>query len=98
MCPASPQSITRCAMLMPAPAMLVPPAHVGHLAHRSAVNAHAHRKFRMFLKRFGNLERAAGRFFRAVAEDQRHAVAGRQPNELFVASTRAPAPSRARSQ
>ena len=63
------------------------PAHVGHLAHRAAVNAHAHRKFRMFLKRFGNLERAAGRFFRAVAKDQRHAIAGRQPNELFVAST-----------
>ena len=61
------------------------PAHVGHLAHRAAVNAHAHRKFRMFLKRFGNLERAAGRFFRAVAKDQRHAIAGRQPNELFVA-------------
>ena len=59
-------------------------AHVGHLAHRSAVNAHAHRKFRMLLKRFGNLERAPGRFFRAVAEDQRHPIAGRQPNELFV--------------
>ena len=60
------------------------PAHVGHLAHRSAVNAHAHRKFRMLLERFRNLERAPGRFLRAVAEDQRHPIAGRQPNELFV--------------
>ena len=58
--------------------------HVGHLAHRAAVNAHAHRKFRMLLKRFGNLERASGRFLRAVAENQRHAIASRQPDELFV--------------
>ena len=68
----------------PGPGDVGPPAHVGYLAHRAAVNAHAHRKLRMFLKRFCNLERAAGRFFRAVAKDQRHAVAGRQPNELFV--------------
>ena len=59
-------------------------AHVGHLAHRSAVNAHAHGKFRVLPERFGNLERATGRFLRAVAKDQRHAIAGRQPNELFV--------------
>ena len=61
-----------------------PPAHVGHLAHRSAVNAHAHGKFRVLAERFGDLERAPGRFLRAVAEDQRHPIAGRQPNELFV--------------
>jgi hypothetical protein len=61
-----------------------PPAHVGHLAHRSAVNAHAHGKFRVLLKRFGNLERAPGGFLRAVAEDQGHPIASRQPNELFV--------------
>ncbi len=59
-------------------------AHVGHLAHRSAVNAHPHRKFGVLLERFGNLECAPGRFLRAVAEDQRHPVAGRQPDELFV--------------
>ena len=61
-----------------------PPTHVGHLAHRPAVNAHPHRNLRMFLKCFRNLERTAGRFLRAVAEDQRHAITGRQPNELFV--------------
>ena len=60
------------------------PAHVGHLADRSAVNADAHREFRMFLKRFRNFEGTAGRFFRAVMEDQRHAITGRQPNEFFV--------------
>ncbi len=60
------------------------PAHVGHLAHRSAVNAHAHRKFRVFLSPPGNLERAPGRFLRAAAKDQGHPIAGRQPDELFV--------------
>jgi hypothetical protein len=59
-------------------------AHVGHLAHRSAVDAHAHRKFRVFLERFGNLERAPGRFLRAVMEDQGHPITGWQPNQLFV--------------
>jgi hypothetical protein len=60
------------------------PAHVGHLAHRSAVNAHAHGKFRVLLKCLGNLERAPGRFLCAVMKDQRHPVASRQPDELFV--------------
>ncbi len=60
------------------------PAHIGHFAHRPAVNAHPHRNFRMLPQRFGDLQRAAGRFFRAVVEDQRHPIAGRQPNELFV--------------
>ena len=60
------------------------PAHIGHLAHRSAVNPHPHRKFRMLLQRFGNLERAPGRFLRAVAEDQRHPIARRQSDQLFV--------------
>ena len=61
-----------------------PPAHVGHLTHRSAVNAHPHRKFRVFSERFGDLQRAMRWLFRAMAKDQRHAIAGRQPNELFV--------------
>ncbi len=60
------------------------PAHVGHLAHRSAVDAHPHRKFRVLLERFGNLERAPGWLLGAAAKDQRHPVAGRQPNQLFV--------------
>jgi hypothetical protein len=60
------------------------PAYVSHFAHRSAVNAHAYRKFRVFLERFGNLERALGRFLRAAAKDQGHPVTGRQPNQLFV--------------
>ena len=61
-----------------------PPAHIGHFAHRPAVNAHPHRNLRMLPERLGDLERAPSRLFRAVAKDQRHAVAGRQPNELLV--------------
>ena len=38
----------------------------------------------MLLQRLRNFERAPGRLFRAATKDQRHAVAGRQPNELFV--------------
>ena len=52
-------------------------AHVSHFAHRSAVNAHPHRKFRVLEERFGNLECAPGRFLRAAAKHQRHPVAGR---------------------
>ena len=68
----------------PGPGDVGAPAHVGHLAHRSAVNAHAHRKFRMFLQRFGNLKRAPGRFLLAVAKNQGHTITGRQPDQLFV--------------
>ena len=42
MWPASPQSITRCAMLMPAPATLVAAVYIHHPADRAAVHAHAH--------------------------------------------------------
>jgi hypothetical protein len=38
----------------------------------------------MLLQRFRDLERTPRRLFRAVVEDERHPVAGRQPNELFV--------------
>ena len=41
-------------------------------------------KFRVLPQCLGNLERTARRLFRAVTKDQRHPVAGRQPNELFV--------------
>ncbi|HEY4272365.1 MAG TPA: hypothetical protein VGM65_10190 [Candidatus Udaeobacter sp.] len=60
------------------------PAYIGHLAHPSAVNAHPHRKFRMLLQCFRNLQRAPGRFLHAAMENQRHSVARRQPDQLFV--------------
>ena len=68
----------------PSPGEVGPPAHVGHFAHRPAVNAHSHRNFRMLAERLGDLERASSGLFRAVMKDQGHPIAGRQPNELFV--------------
>ena len=62
--------------------------HVGHLADRAAVNAHPHRKFRVFPERFGDLQRATRRLFRAMIEDQRHSIPGRQPNELSSVASR----------
>ena len=53
------------------------PAHVFHLTYRPAVNPHPHPKFRVLLERLGNLQRAAGWFFRAVVKDQRHPITGR---------------------
>ena len=66
------------------PGKIDAPSHVGHFAHGPAVNAHPDRNFRVLAERLGDLERAARWLFRAVMKDQRHPVAGRQPNELFV--------------
>ena len=66
------------------PSDVGPPAHVGHLTYRPAVNAHSHAKFRVLPECFGDLERTARRLFGAVMKDQRHAVAGWQPDELFI--------------
>lgn len=66
------------------PGNIGPTAHVGHLTYRPAVNAHPNGKFRVLPERFGDLERASRGLFRTVTEDQRHPVAGRQPNELLV--------------
>jgi hypothetical protein len=52
----------------------------------------------MLLQRFGNLERAPGRFLHAATENQRHSIARRQPDQLFVGRFPAPARSRARSR
>jgi hypothetical protein len=63
---------------------LFPLVRIRDVMHRTAVNTHPHGKFRVLPQRFSDLQRAAGRFLRAVAKDQRHAVAGRQPDELFL--------------
>ncbi len=60
------------------------PAHIGHFAHRPAVNSHSNGKIRMRLERLRNLDRAPRRFFATIAKDERHAIAGRQPNELLI--------------
>ena len=59
-------------------------ADISYLAHRPAMNSHPNGNVGMGLKRLCNLERALRRFLCAIAKDQRHPIAGRQPNELFV--------------
>ena len=76
MWPASPQSITRCAMLIPAPVRLRVRSH-RQFAHRTAVNAHPNLQTGMFLERPADLHRALRRRLRTGVKDQRHPVAGR---------------------
>ena len=52
----------------PGPSNVAAPAHIGHFAHRPAMNAHPHRNFRVLPERLGDLERAAGRLFRTVVK------------------------------
>ena len=61
-----------------------PPTHVGHVAHRAAVNAHPHCESPGALEGLCDLERTLRRFLRTVAKDERHPVPGRKPNELLI--------------
>ena len=70
MCPASPQSITRCAMLIPAPGEIGPTVHIDHTADRPAVHAHSKLQAWMFLERAADLQRALHRRFRTRVKDQ----------------------------
>src|SRR5438874_836946 len=78
MWPASPQSITRCAMLMPAPATLAQPFTSTTPLTGPLLHTHAHAQICVLLfDRATDLQRAFHRIFRAVIEDQRHPIAGR---------------------
>ncbi len=46
------------------------------------MNSHAQLQFGMGLERLGNFQRALYRCFRAVEEDQCHAITNREPNEF----------------
>lgn len=72
--PASPQFITRCAMLMPAPAILACSFRSGDFIHRPTVNSHAHAKLGIFFKLFTDLGCAQNRCFGTRTENQRGAV------------------------
>jgi len=76
-------SITRCTMLLPAPAILVRPL-TSVVAHRSAVNAHPDRKFGMILKRFGNLKAHAPVPLHCGEETDAIPSPVGSPNQLFV--------------
>ena len=77
MWPASPQSITRCARLIPAPAKIGAFVDIDHPANWTAVDSHPKLQTGMFLKRSADLQRALRRRFRTGVKDQRHPVAGR---------------------
>src|SRR5947199_2695027 len=86
MCPASPQSMTRCAILMPGPATFAFSGCVDGSADWSTVYAHSQLKFRMFLERAAYFQRAFNRRFRAMIKNQRDAVArwdSEQPPRRF---------------
>ena len=57
MCPASPQSITRCAMLIPAPAMFACSFKVGDFVDRTAVNSHSDAEVPDDFQRLANFQR-----------------------------------------
>src|SRR5437588_10633596 len=56
--------------------------YIGHAADGSAVNSHPELQMGMGLERFSDLQRALHRRFRAIEEDQRHAVANRKADEF----------------
>ena len=68
----------------PRPRDIGPLVHVGHLTHRAAVNPHPDLNLGMLLEGARHLQSALRRFLRVIAKDQRHPVAGRQPDELLV--------------
>src|SRR5512132_1308555 len=76
MCPASPQSMTRCAILMPPPATFAfPVASMTPLTR--PLYMHSQLNFRMLLERAAYFQRAFNRRFCAMIENQRDAVASR---------------------
>src|SRR5437879_11849130 len=77
MCPASPQSMTRCAILMPAPATFAFPVASMTPLTGPLCNAHSQLKFRMLLESAAYFQRAFNRRFRAMIKNQRDAVACR---------------------
>src|ERR1017187_9898148 len=84
MCPASPQSITRCAMLMPPPATFARGVDVLDAIHRAGVNSHAQLHLRPPPQDAVQFQSAARGSFHVAEKDQGHAVAGGQSNQLVA--------------
>ncbi len=68
----------------PRPRDVGPLVQIGHFAYRAAVNPHSHPNLGALLESARHFQGALRRFFRIIAKDQRHPVAGRQPDELLV--------------
>ncbi len=56
--------------------------HIQDFIHGTAVDAHSHLHLGSSFQRRADLQSAMCRRFRAVAEDQRHSLTARQPDEL----------------
>src|SRR2546430_16069068 len=86
MCPASPQSMSRCAILIAGASHVRFSGCVDDSADWSTVYAHSQLKFRMFLERAAYFQCAFSRRFRAMIKNQHDAVARRdceQPPRRF---------------
>lgn len=87
MWPASPQSITRWAMLIPAPATLILSLTSLTLSTGPLCTPIRNRRWGMSFQRPGNLLGALDGFFRALEKHQRHSIPGRDANQLAVRVT-----------
>src|SRR5437773_10505133 len=81
MCPASPQSMTRCATLIRSRNVRLV-VNIGDLIHWAAVHSHPQLDMRMLLQRFADLERTSHRLFRTVEEKERHPVSAWYPDQF----------------
>ena len=86
MCPASPQSITRCAMLYRAARDVPARVDVRNAVHGATMNAHTKLQLRLRTQRAADVQGASHRVFRAAKENQRHPVAGREANQLVTSN------------
>ena len=84
MWPPSPQSITRCARLIPAPATFVRVVYVANFIDRPAVNAHPKLQLRILFQLLADLNRAPHGRFGTVEKNERHAVARREAESAFL--------------
>ncbi len=66
----------------PGPGDVLALVHIGHVMHRSAVNANPQRQARFCAQSLADLERAIHRLFHGTSENQRHAIAGRRQDQL----------------
>src|SRR5437773_7733592 len=81
MCPASPQSMTRCATLIRSRNVRLV-VNIGDLIHWTAVHSHPQLDMRMLSQRSADLERTSHRLFRTLEEKKRHPIASRHSDEF----------------
>jgi len=75
MCPASPQSITRCAMLNTSAGHARLLVHIDYATDRPAVHTHSQLQIGVSFSAPADFQRTFHRLFRALVKNQRHTVA-----------------------